>query len=344
MSETAVYYELVLRGIAIGALTSAATGIWRVAGGKGVGIAGLLLCVAAIGHVLESSRALSAQVSALYPIVNLLSLGATGFLWLFVVTLFEDRAIDLKSLAPVAGLIAVGLFAYASGNRAVWFVQKFCEAGLAVHALIVVARTWRGDLVEARLRIRTPFVAIVAAYALLMAGLQIAGLELPARDLINGAALAGMGIAGAAIFLRGPADLLGVAGPRPLSAPGDSGDLAALERLAQVMDSDEIWRREGLTIGALAEAVGIPEHRLRPLINDHLGFRNFAAFVNARRIEAAKCMLTDPKQSRTTVAAIAYELGFGSLGPFNRAFKEATGVTPTEFRRVQSSPIPENPG
>ena len=38
-------------------------------------------------------------------------------------------------------------------------------------------------ITEARLRIRTPFVAIVAAYALLMAGLQIAGLELPARDL-----------------------------------------------------------------------------------------------------------------------------------------------------------------
>ena len=93
----------------------------------------------------------------------------------------------------------------------------------------------------------------------------------------------------------------------------------------------------------LAEEVGVPEHRLRPLINDHLGFRNFAAFVNARRIEAAKAMLTDPAKTRQTVAAIAYDLGFGSLGPFNRAFKEATGVTPTEFRRAGVSPNPENP-
>jgi AraC-like DNA-binding protein len=106
-----------------------------------------------------------------------------------------------------------------------------------------------------------------------------------------------------------------------------------LAKLGALMDADEIWRREGLSIGALAEAVGVPEHRLRPLINGHLGFRNFAAFVNTRRIEAAKALLTDPKQSRTTIAAIAYDLGFGSLGPFNRAFKEATGLTPTEFRR-----------
>jgi AraC-like DNA-binding protein len=99
------------------------------------------------------------------------------------------------------------------------------------------------------------------------------------------------------------------------------------------MGAGEAWRREGLTIGALAEAVGVPEHRLRRLINDHLGFRNFAAFVNVRRIEAAKALLADPAKARMTVAAIAYDLGFGSLGPFNRAFKEATGVTPTEYRR-----------
>jgi AraC-like DNA-binding protein len=107
-----------------------------------------------------------------------------------------------------------------------------------------------------------------------------------------------------------------------------------------------VWRREGLTIGDLAAEVGVPEHRLRPLINDHLGFRNFAAFVNAHRIEAAKTLLGDPAQARQTVAAIAFDLGFGSLGPFNRAFKEVAGITPTQWRRQalgETSPISENP-
>jgi AraC-like DNA-binding protein len=31
------------------------------------------------------------------------------------------------------------------------------------------------------------------------------------------------------------------------------------------------------------------------------------------------------------------DAGFQSLGPFNRAFKAETGVTPTEFRRTQLS-------
>ena len=31
---------------------------------------------------------------------------------------------------------------------------------------------------------------------------------------------------------------------------------------------------------------------------------------------------------------IAMDAGFQSIGPFNRAFKAATNLTPTEFRRL----------
>jgi AraC-like DNA-binding protein len=33
------------------------------------------------------------------------------------------------------------------------------------------------------------------------------------------------------------------------------------------------------------------------------------------------------------VLTIALDVGFGSIGPFNRAFKAGTGLTPTEFRQ-----------
>ena len=75
---------------------------------------------------------------------------------------------------------------------------------------------------------------------------------------------------------------------------------------------------------AAAALVGAPEHRLRKLINGTLGHRNFADYVNGRRIEAAKVALADPEQALKSVSTIAYELGFASLGPFNRAFRAAT--------------------
>jgi AraC-like DNA-binding protein len=38
------------------------------------------------------------------------------------------------------------------------------------------------------------------------------------------------------------------------------------------------------------------------------------------------------------VLTIALEVGYGSIGPFNRAFKERFGVTPTAYRRQNPPP------
>jgi AraC-like DNA-binding protein len=92
------------------------------------------------------------------------------------------------------------------------------------------------------------------------------------------------------------------------------------------------WRNEDLTIRSLADQLETQEHRLRRLINLRLGHRNFADFVNGYRIEAAQRRLADPAEAQTTVAAIAYDVGYGSLSPFNRAFRRMTGSTPTTWR------------
>lgn len=346
MPEPLVTLELILRGIAIGGLAAAGIGAWRVASQQPTGLSAVLLCITAIAHVIENSSLLLAQLGALGDVVNLISLGSTGFVWLFVVTLFEDRPIGPATLGPTIGLVVLGLVAFAlPDQRWIWLLHKICQGVVGVHALAIIVATRREDLVEARARIRTPFLALVALYVPLMVGLHVVasfGWSFPHGELTNAAALAAIGLAGAAIFLHAPAELLGVVKPREAPAT-DAPDRAALEQLNAAMDGQQAWRSEGLTIAGLAETVGVPEHRLRRLINHHLGYRNFAAFVNARRIEAAKAVLRDPAQARTTIAAIAYDLGFGSLGPFNRAFKEATGLTPTEFRRGEPSPNPENP-
>eukprot|EP01041_Mallomonas_annulata_P030120 gene30120-52212_t len=123
-------------------------------------------------------------------------------------------------------------------------------------------------------------------------------------------------------------------------ARAEAAERLMLQNLNALMAADG-WRREGLTIGAVARELDAPEHRLRRLINQRLGHRNFADFVNSYRIEAAKTRLGDAREARTTVAAIAFDLGYGSLGPFNRAFRAATGSTPTEWRRQALRTSPE---
>ena len=87
-------------------------------------------------------------------------------------------------------------------------------------------------------------------------------------------------------------------------------------------------------------------------INQGLGHRNFNSFVNGYRIAEVKAALADPRQAEVPVLTIALDAGFNSLGPFNRAFKAETGLTPTEYRRLNSgigeqiqesaSPIPNS--
>ena len=43
--------------------------------------------------------------------------------------------------------------------------------------------------------------------------------------------------------------------------------------------------------------------------------------------------LADRDQAEVPILTIALDAGFGSIGPFNRAFKAHTGLTPTEYRR-----------
>jgi AraC-like DNA-binding protein len=346
MADTPLIAELVLRGAAIGALAATAVAFFRGGASLSVRVAGLLFCLSVIGYVVNSSPALRATGGMLIAPAWALSLAGGGYFWLFIYVLFEDRRITWLSLVPAAVLTVVGVVGVLTAppvRNAVWILHNLIEIALSVHALYIIYRSWRGDLVEARRRLRGPFLGVVTLFTIVLAGIEIgesAGVQASWYSLAGAATLAIFCLAGNFIFLQTRDALFGAALPAraathdPDPEPRfDAADRLAYEKLAQVMDKDEAWKAEGLTIGTLAENVGIPEHRLRRLINDHSGHRNFAAFVNARRIDAAKRRLADPAHARTTVAAIAFELGFGSLGPFNRAFKEATGKTPTEWRR-----------
>jgi AraC-like DNA-binding protein len=121
--------------------------------------------------------------------------------------------------------------------------------------------------------------------------------------------------------------------------------------LRNLIDHDKIYREPDLSIASLAQKLDIAEYRLRRLINEQLGHRNFSAFINGYRLVEAETALGDPAQAGVPILTIALDAGFGSIGPFNRAFKAHTGLTPTEYRRahfdregVEPASIPKTTG
>jgi AraC-like DNA-binding protein len=115
----------------------------------------------------------------------------------------------------------------------------------------------------------------------------------------------------------------------------DPQERAWLDRLAALMERDRIYREEDFSLARLARRMNIPEYRLRRLINQRLGQRNFVSFVNGYRLAETMAALADPSQQQVPILTIALDAGFQSIGPFNRAFKAHTGQTPTEFRRTR---------
>ena len=83
------------------------------------------------------------------------------------------------------------------------------------------------------------------------------------------------------------------------------------------------------------------EHVLRRAINRRLGYRNFNEFLHDYRLAHIAHRLADPAERHLPVLTIALDSGYGSIGPFNRAFKARFGVTPSQFRELRSADIAE---
>lgn len=351
MADSLTLIDMFVRGIAVGAM--GVTGLALLSSGLSRQIrltAGLLTLSIACWLITESHTLWSA-FGYFYPLtIPAYPVGAV--FWLFVITVFDDKPIAPLSWAP-AGLLLVSGFICelmpAAERAPVWAARNIFSGLLLAHAAYAIVRGWSGDLLEQRRRLRAPVLGFAAFFGLTNVLIALANRLDPHEDWLlwtagwpyGGAVFAAIVVAAAAVFLQARSAVFGRI--RRETSTSDARAEAAERVLAGKLNtlmSDGAWRREGLTIGALARDLGEPEHRLRRLINQRLGHRNFADFVNGYRIEAAKARLGDPTEARTTVAAIAFDLGFGSLGPFNRAFRAATGATPTEWRRqaLQASP------
>jgi AraC-like DNA-binding protein len=111
-----------------------------------------------------------------------------------------------------------------------------------------------------------------------------------------------------------------------------ANDIAS--RLDSLMRKKDLYIDPDITLDSLASRLSVRPNQLSEVINVHLG-QNFAAYVNSFRIERAKArLLAEPDRS---VLEIGFACGFNSKSVFNDAFRKATGVTPTEFRRSARS-------
>lgn len=248
-----------------------------------------------------------------------LSAGNNTVFWLFASSLFDD-GFRLRPWHAGLWLLLVGAGlaeCFVAGGRdfALGISLTLSSFAFAVLAVARTLSTWQADLVEGRRRLRLFVVVGSSAYIGLMALSQLFGAVRAAPErasLVAAVALLAIAASVAWSLLRpGAARSLFVGIPAadrpaeparvPEATPSaarseeppqaeavDGGLLAALEH---AMTVERTYRQDGLTIAALGQKLGLPEHRLRRLINQGLGYRNFNSFLNHYRIAEVKAAL-----------------------------------------------------
>ena len=119
-------------------------------------------------------------------------------------------------------------------------------------------------------------------------------------------------------------------------------DPAHLARLVQVMEAEALYRDPDLSLGSLAQHVGLPPNTVSHLLNAGIG-QTFTDWVNHYRVAEVERRLRTPAAQRYTVLALALEAGFNSKTTFNRVFKERNGLTPSQYLK-RCHPTLRRPG
>lgn len=284
--------------------------------------------------------------SPVHEIIRILDVGNIVFIWWLGLAIFDDNfklrwfhwvvlIVNAGSLLPVRYLELQGKVYFPPLLN---YTLDLISLGIMLHLVYVALSGRSDDLIEPRRRFRIIFVlAMVVATLTALFGENLLFEENPALlSLIKGLTIFPLALCAVLWLTRfHPENIVFEDSPTPISvAPTiDPRDQLLLKNLKALMDTDNIYTEPGLTIRTLAEKLATPEHRLRVLINQGLGFRNFSSYLNSYRIGAVKTAMSTPQNSRTPILTLAMDAGYNSLAPFNRAFKDIEGVTPSTFRQ-----------
>lgn len=245
-------------------------------------------------------------------------------------------------LAPALGR-PLGAEDHTSGllHAVFWQTPQYFEYVVICGGVYAVLSGWNGDLVEGRRRLRAYMLCVLGATSLVVTVSLNFGLgdEVPLVVV----ALCSLLCSYLMLFTRKELLMQGVSASNRLEMNQSAQPNLHLVMPSEVESEQTVlakslselmalgyYRQETLTLRSLARKLDTPEYRLRKLINERLGYRNFSDYINQLRIEeACSSLLREPD---APIQNIAMDVGYRTMSSFNRAFKDIQRCTPTQFR------------
>lgn len=301
----------------------------------------VLSCFSIAALFLGFAPSLLRPTGVLYAFARFADVPHLVFVWLFALSLFQNN-FSLKSSHILIGVLyslpLLWIRLYGLGWGPIypqWFLPLVSVLSLALmlHLCVSTLGDRADDLLDKRRASRIYFVVVIVSVTVISAASEPL---LHASDWIFTTKIITIWPAIVwGFFWMTSFDQKAVAFADNLSVETSLSerDKNLGEKLLQEMTRELAFKEHDLTIVTLASRLAVNQHRLRSLINQTLGYKNFSEFVNTYRIDAVKKALSNPKNEHVSILALAQDSGFSSLSSFNRAFKNSEDLTPSEFRR-----------
>jgi len=120
------------------------------------------------------------------------------------------------------------------------------------------------------------------------------------------------------------------------SALTTSYSLELKEELLGLLNDEKIYKESGISLDLLSEKLGTSRHNTSQVINEHFDM-NFYELMNKFRIDEAIHLIKSENHSNLNIIDIAYKVGFNNKVTFNKSFKKALSVTPSQYIKSLNS-------
>jgi AraC-like DNA-binding protein len=295
------------------------------------------LCAMFIGYSPETFQ----PSGTLYVVVRLLDIPHLVFVWLFALSLFSSD-FTLKPFHILIGILYCVPILWVRFDEFGWGLEdppligpviSFMSIALITHLCATTLKGRKDDLLHKRRASRIYFVAIITFVT------AVAAISEPLipntsewRQTSKVLAIWPAIIWGFVWMISFDQKAVTFEEDIQENNTLSERDKPLRDKLFYEMKEGLAFKDPSLSIVTLASKLGVTQHRLRTLINQNLGYKNFSEFVNAYRIEDVKSVLTDREKEHLPILTIALDGGFNSLSSFNRAFKNSESMTPSEYR------------
>ncbi|RPD37940.1 helix-turn-helix domain-containing protein [Chitinophaga barathri] len=126
----------------------------------------------------------------------------------------------------------------------------------------------------------------------------------------------------------------------PAETPGRKYKTSALRtetqeyivrRLQKVMQERQLFLQPDIRMKELADELGTSTNYLSQTVNEKMQL-SFPDYINALRVNHAKHLICSQENNDLKMQEVYAQSGFANKTTFNKAFKDITGMTPTEYR------------